>query len=86
MNINSMYDIVMLYQYKEMLEEGHKFIFSKLNFLSLKSEQNEQFTILDIGEDYIKFRDNIRRKNFEMKKIKPYICGQFYYDVNIVND
>lgn len=86
MNIKSLYDIVMLYQYKTMLEEGHKFVFSRINFLSLKSEQNEQFEIIEISEDHVKFRDNIRRKVFEMSKKEPYSCGKFYYDVIILDD
>lgn len=86
MNIKSLYDIVMLYQYKKMLEEDHAFIFSKLNFLTLKSEQNEQFNIIEVTEDYIKFRDNIRRKTFEMRKTNPYSCGKFYYDVDIIDE
>ena len=86
MNIKSLYDIVMLYQYKTMLEENHKFIFSKINFLSLRNEQNEQFAIINISEDYIKFKDNIRKKVFEMIKKEPYSCGKFYYDVNVIEE
>lgn len=84
MEIKSLYDIVMLYQYKLMQGPEHKFIFSTIDFSSLKNEENEQFSILEMDLNHIKFIDRIRRKTFIMKKVSPYSCGKFYYDINIL--
>lgn len=86
MDIKRLYDIVILYQYKLMREENYKFIFSEINFYSLKNDENEQFSIKEITNNHIIFTDRIRKKTFEMKKIRPYSCGKFYYDIIIMED
>lgn len=81
MGIDRIYDIVMLYQYKELQLGNDNLVFNKIDFKKLLQDINEQFTVIEVSDTHIKFRDNIRRKIFIMKQLKPYSCGKYIYDI-----
>ena len=81
MEINRIYDIVILYQYKNLQLGDNELIFNKIDFNKLIGDNDEQFNIIEVSESHIKFRDNIRRKVFIMKQVKPYSCGKYVYDI-----